>query len=115
MEVSGRRAYINILFENEICHNGKISFGAFEFEIHGNAEFEPEVISLEERADWDRCFTYVLRQAKAVFFPSYYLCDRIHRFLCKSALYMNDCSNSEQFNSICLDYAYQFVESVSPR
>ena len=51
MEVSGRRAYINILFENEICHNGKISFGAFEFEIHGNTEFEPKVISLEERAD----------------------------------------------------------------
>ena len=36
----------------------------------------------------------------------------MHRFLRKSTLYINDLSNSEQFNSRCFDYAYQIVESA---
>ena len=70
------------------------------------------MIPLEERTDQYRTFTYVLKQAKTVFFSLYNLPGRIHRFFRKSTLYMNGFSNSKQFDSICLDYAYQLVESV---
>ena len=70
-----------------------------EVESHKNPEFEQETISLEERVDQDREFTYVLNKQKS-------------RFLHKSTLYINGFCNSEQFDSICLDYAYQLVESV---
>ena len=70
------------------------------------------MIPLEERTDQYRAFTYVLKQAKTVFFSLYNLPGRIHRFFRKSTLYINGFSNSKQFDSICLDYAYQLVESV---
>ena len=44
MEVTGRHAKINLLFEKQIYHNGSINFGLLEFEIHGNAEFEHYII-----------------------------------------------------------------------
>ena len=40
------------------------------------------------------------------------LSGRKHRFLRKSTLYINGFCNSEQFDSICLDYVHQLVESV---
>ena len=43
---------------------------------------------------------------------TYYLSGRIHPFLRKCTLYINGFSNSDQFDSICLDYAYQIVKSV---
>ena len=67
---------------------------------------------LEERTDRCRAITYVLKQAKTVFFSLYNLPGKIHRFFRKSTLYVNGFSNSDQFDSICLDYAYQLVESV---
>ena len=70
------------------------------------------MIPLEERTDQYRAFTYVLKQAKTVFFSLCNLPGRIHRFFRKSTLYINGFSNSKQFDSICLDYAYQLVESV---
>ena len=81
-----------------------------EFESHGNAEFQQEMISLEERVDRDREFTH--EQVKTAFFFSYYLSGRKHRFLHKSTVYINGFYNSEQFDSICLDYVYQLAESV---
>ena len=56
----------------------------WRFKSTKNAEFEQELISLEERVDQDRIFTYVLRQTKMVLFCLYYLSGRIHRFLRKS-------------------------------
>ena len=57
--------------------------------------------------------TYVLKQGKTVFFSSYYLSvSRIHSFLRESTLYINGFYNSEQFDSICLGYAYELIESV---
>ena len=91
MEVNGRQFY----------QNGSIRFGLLKVESHKNAKFEQEMISLEERVDWDREFTYVLNNQKL-------------RFLHKCALYLNGFCNSEQFDSIWLDYAYQLVESVAP-
>ena len=52
------------------------------------------------------------KQAKATFFFSYHLSGIIHRFFLKSTLYINGFCNSEQLDSICLDYGYQLVESV---
>ena len=76
----------------------QIWFGLLEVESHKIAEFEQETISLEERVvDRDRQFTYVL---KISLFPQVY------------ALYINGFCNSEQFDSIFLDCAYQLVESV---
>ena len=66
---------------------------------HKNAEFEQEMVSLEERVDRDREFTHVLNKQKL-------------RFLHKSTLYINGFCKSEQFDSICLDYGYQLVKSV---
>ena len=43
---------------------------------------------------------------------SYNLPVRIHHFFRKSTLNIDRFSNSEQFDSICLDYVYQLVESV---
>ena len=70
------------------------------------------MIPLEVITDRYRAFTYVLKQAKTVFFSLYNFPGRIHRFFHKSTLYINGFSNSDQFHSICLDYASQFVESV---
>ena len=70
------------------------------------------MIPLEERTERNRTFTCVLKEAKTVFFSLYNLPGRIHRFFRKSTLYINGFSNSKQFDSICLDYAYQLVESV---
>ena len=53
-----------------------------------------------------------MKEAKTVFCSSYSLPGRIYRFFRKPTLYINGYSNSEQFDSICLDYAYQLVESV---
>ena len=53
-----------------------------------------------------------MRQAKTLFVSSYYLSGRVHRFLRKSTLYINGLSNSEKFDLICLDYAYQIAKSV---
>ena len=47
-----------------------------------------------------------------MFFSSYYLSGKIDAFFCKSTLYINGLSNSEQFDSMCLDYVYQIVGSV---
>ena len=69
-------------------------------------------IPLEVRTDRYRVFTYVLRQAKTVIFSLYNFPGRIHHFFCKSTLYINGFSNSDQFDSIYLDYASQLVESV---
>ena len=66
---------------------------------HKNAEFEQEIVSLEERVDRDREFTHVLNKQKL-------------RFLHKSTLYINGFCNCEQFDSICLDYGYQLVKPV---
>ena len=57
------------------------------------------MMSLEERIDRDREFTHVLNKQKL-------------RFLHKSTLSINGFCNSAQFDSICLDYAYQLVELV---
>ena len=73
-----------------------------EVESHENAEFEQETISLEERVDRDRELTYVLNRQKL-------------RLLHKCTLYINGFCNSEQFGSICLEYAYQLNESVVSR
>ena len=70
-----------------------------EVESHKNADFEQETISLEERVDRDNEFAYILNKQKL-------------RFLHKSTLYIKGFCNSEQFNSICLDYAYQLDKSV---
>ena len=70
------------------------------------------MIPLEVRTNRYRAFTYVLKQAKIVFFSLYNFPGRIHHFFHKSTLYMNGFSNSDQFDSICLDYAFQLVESV---
>ena len=70
------------------------------------------MIPLEVRTDPYRAFTNVLTQAKTMFFSLYNFPGRIHHFFRKSTLYMNDFSNSDQFHSICLDYAFQLVESV---
>ena len=70
-----------------------------------------EILSLNSkwRKSWSR---HVLKQAKTVFFSSYCLSGRIHRFLRKSILHTKSFSNGDQFDSICLNYAYQPVESV---
>ena len=47
-----------------------------------------------------------------MFLISYSLPGRIYRFFYKPTLYINGYSNSEEFETICLDYAYQVVESV---
>ena len=57
MEVNGRQFY----------QNGSIRFGLLEVESHKNAEFEQEMISLEERVDCDREFTDVLNRQKLRF------------------------------------------------
>ena len=57
------------------------------------------MMSLEERIDRDSEFAHVLNKEKL-------------RFLHKSTLSINGFCNSQQFDSICLDYAYQLVESV---
>ena len=89
MEVNGRHNFIRT--------------GASELVFwkssHKNAEFEQETISLEEKVDRDREFTYILSKRK--------LC-----FLHKCTLYINGFCNSEQFDSIHLDYAYQLIKSV---
>ena len=63
-----------------------IRFGHFEFEVHGNAELEQEMISLEELIEIGNLTTYVLKQTKTVFLSSYYFSSRIHCFLRKSTL-----------------------------
>ena len=103
--------WINILLWKQIHLNESIRFDLLEFEIHENSEFQEKKILLEERSDQDRLFTYVLKQAKTVFFSSYYF-SGMNRFLRKSTLYINDFSNNEQFDTIYLDYAYELVESV---
>ena len=50
---------------------------------------------------------------ETVFFSWNYLSGRIDRFLHKSTLYINGLSNTEQFDSTFLDYAYQIVELVT--
>ena len=55
-------------------------------------------MSLEERIDRDREFMHVLNKQKLRF---------LHKFVS-----INGFSNSEQFDSIYLDFAYQLVESV---
>ena len=82
-----------------IYQNGNIRFGIFQFKSHKNAKFEQEMMSLEVRIDRDREFTHVLNKQKL-------------RFFHKSTLSINGFCNSEQFDSICLDYAYQLVDSV---
>ena len=57
MEVNGRQFY----------QNGSIRFSVLEVESHKNAEFEQEIISLEERVDRDREFTDVLNKQKLGF------------------------------------------------
>ena len=52
------------------------------------------------------------KKEKTVFFSSYRLPGIIHRFFHKPTLYINGCHKREQFDSICLDYAYQLVEPV---
>ena len=63
-----------------------------------------------KKIDRYRGFTYILKQAKTVFFSLYNLSGRIHHFFCKSTLHINGFSDSDQFDSICLDYAYQLVD-----
>ena len=70
-----------------------------EVEVQKNADFEQEKISLEETVDRDGEFTYVLNRQK-------------FRFLLKCTLYINGFYNSEQFDSICLDYVYQLYQLV---
>ena len=70
------------------------------------------MMPLEERTDRYGAFTYLLKQAKTVFFSWYIFPGRIHRFFRKSTLYINCFSNSELFALIYLDHAYQLVESV---
>ena len=69
------------------------------------------MLPLEVRTDPYR-HLHVLKQAKTMFFPLYNLPGETHHFFCKSMLYINGFSNSDQFHSICLGYAYQLVESV---
>ena len=70
------------------------------------------MIPLEVRTNRYRAFTYVLKQGKNRVLLLYNFPGRIHHFFHKSTLYMNGFSNSDQFDSICLDYAFQLVESV---
>ena len=56
-----------------------------------------------------KCYTYF---NKTVFCSSNYLSGRIHRFPRRSTLHVNGFSNSERFDSICLDCAYQLVDLV---
>ena len=51
-------------WETQFYQNGSIRFGILEFEIHGNAEFEQEMISLEERVDQNTEFTLVLNKQR---------------------------------------------------
>ena len=53
-----------------------------------------------------------MKQAKTVFFSSYYMSGRTHRFLPKYTLYITGFSNREQFDSICLGHAYKLVQIV---
>ena len=76
-------------WEIKFYQNGSIRFGLFQFESHKNADFEQEMIGN----------LHLLNKQKL-------------RFLYKSTLSINGFCNSEQFDSICLDYAYQLVESV---
>ena len=89
-------------WETQFYQNGNIRFGLFQFESHKNAEFEQEMMSLEERIDRDKEFTHALNKQKL-------------RFLHKATLSINGFCNSEQFDSICLDYAYQIVVSTIPQ
>ena len=68
------------------------------------------MLPLEVRTDRYRAFTFF--EKKTVFFSLYNLPGETHHFFRKSTLYINGFSNSEQFDSIYLDYAYQLVESV---
>ena len=86
-------------WETQFYQNGNIRFGLFQFESHKNAECEQEMMSLEERIDRDREFKHVLNKQKL-------------RFSRKSALSINGFCNSEQLDSIFLEYAYQLVKSV---
>ena len=73
-----------------------------------------------DESNWEKCLKNILfeeqiyhnEKTKTVFFSSYNLPGRIHRSFRKSTLYISGFPNSEQFDSICLDYAYQLVESV---
>ena len=51
-------------WEIQFYQNDSIRFGRLEFEGHGNAEFEQEMVSLEERVDRDREFAHVLSKQK---------------------------------------------------
>ena len=70
------------------------------------------MLPLEVRTDRYRAFTYVLKQAKTMSFSLYNFPGGTHHFFHKSTLYINGFSNSHQFDSIYLDYAYQLVKSV---
>ena len=115
MEVTGRHAKINLLFEKQIYHNGSINFGLLEFEIHGNAEFEQYIIwyhGSKELIEMGNLHTFWNKQKLCSSVHTYYLSGRIHHFLRKSTLHIDGFSKNEQFDSICLEYAQQPVESV---
>ena len=78
-------------WETQLYQNGSIRFGLSEVESHINAEIEQDTISLEERVDRGREFTYVFDRQKL-------------RFLHKCTLYISRFCKSKQFDSISLDY-----------
>ena len=68
-------------WETQFYQNGSIRFGILEFDIHGNAEFEQEMISLEERVDQNTEFTLVLnKQRMRSFFRTICLVEHIAFF-----------------------------------
>ena len=112
MEVFRRHTSMNILFEKQIHCNGSFSFDLLKIWnsrkcwVWAIYDITPSV----KGTDRYRGFTYVLKQAKTVIFSLYNLSGRIYHFFRKSTLHVNGFSNSDQFESICLDYAYQLVD-----
>ena len=77
-----------------------------------------EMVSLNKK--WYHWRKYLIKTgnlhmfwtSKNAFFFLHHLSGRAHRFLRESTLYVNVFSNSEQFDSILLVYAYKLVDSV---
>ena len=55
-------------WETHFCQNGSIRFGLLKFDIHGNAEFDQEMTSLEKSIDPYRKFTHGLNKQKLRYF-----------------------------------------------
>ena len=100
MEVTGRHNFIRTEASDLVFWNLRFT----------------EMLSLNNKwyhwKNWLRLGIYTcFEQAKTVLF-SHHLFGGIHHILCKSILHINTFSNGEQFDSQCLYYAYQLVQSL---